>query len=94
MIAPNYQRAGGGNEGGSAHDVSARLRGKFRTQRRLEVARERQGNRCSLSVLIRVVFHVYRRMHRRVVKMFIRAFVGLNFVRVLQGRADVVEPLD
>jgi hypothetical protein len=79
---------------GDAQDISPKLREIFRKKRRLALARQRHGKRCSLLVLMRVVFHVYRRMHRRVVNMFVRAFVGVNLVRVLHRRADVVEPLD
>ena len=75
-------------------DISPKLRAIFRKKRRLALARQRQGNRCSLLVLFRVVLHVYRRLHRRVMQMFVRAFVGVNFVRVLHRRPDVVEPLD
>jgi hypothetical protein len=75
-------------------DVSAKLRVIFRKKRRMALARQRQRNRCSLSVLVRVMFHVYRRMHRRAVYMFVRAFVGVNFVRVLHRGSDVVKPLD
>ncbi len=79
---------------GDAQDISPKLREIFRKKRRLALARQRQGKRCSLLVLMRVMFHVYRRMHRRVVNMFVRAFVGVNLVRVLHRRTDVVEPLD
>ena len=79
---------------GSTEDISGKLRVIFRKKRRLALARQRQGNRCSLLVLMRVVLHVYRRMHRRVMHMFVRALVGVNFVRVLHRGADVVEPLD
>ena len=75
-------------------DISPKLREIFRKKRRLALARQRQGNRCSALVLVRVMFHVYRRMHRRVVHMFVRAFVGANLVRVLHRRPDVIEPLD
>ena len=78
----------------NSQDISPKLREIFRKKRRLALARQRHGKRCSLLVLMRVVFHVYRRMHRRVVNMFVRAFVGVNLVRVLHRRADVVEPLD
>ena len=77
-----------------AEDVSAKLRLIFRKRRRLAVARQRQGKGCSLSVLIRVMLHIYRRVHRRFMKLFVRAFVRVNFVRVLQGRPNVVKPLD
>ena len=75
-------------------DVSNNLRVIFRRKRRLALAKQRQGKRCSLLVLMRVVFHVYRRVHRRVMHMFVRTFVGVNFVRVLHRRPDVVKPLD
>ena len=77
---------------GDTEDVSAKLRVIFRRKRRLALARQRHRNRCSLSVLMRVVFHVYRRVHRRVMHMFVRALVGVNLVRMLHRRADVVEP--
>ena len=79
---------------GDAQDISPKLREIFRKKRRLALARQRHGNRCSLLVLMRVMFHVYRRMHRRVVNMFVRAFVGVNLVRVLHRRSDVIKPLD
>jgi hypothetical protein len=79
---------------GSADDVSQKLRIIFRKKHRLALAKQRQGSRCSLLVLFRVMLHVYRRMHRRAVNMFVRAFVGVNFVRVLHRRPDVVKPLD
>jgi hypothetical protein len=79
---------------GGTDDISPKLRAIFRKKRRLALARQRQGNRCSLSVLVRVVLHIYLRMHRRVVKTFMRTLVGVNFVRVLQRRTDVVKPLD
>ena len=79
---------------GQVEDISPKLREIFRRKRRLALAKQRQGNRCSLLVLFRVMLHVYRRMHRRVMHLFVRAFVGVNFVRVLQRRSDVVEPLD
>jgi hypothetical protein len=75
-------------------DISPKLREIFRKKRRLALARQRQGKRCSPLVLMRVMFHVYRRMHRRMVHMFVRAFVGVNLVRVLHRRPDVVKPLD
>jgi hypothetical protein len=75
-------------------DISPKLREIFRKKRRLALAKQRQGKRCSPLVLMRVMFHVYRRMHRRVVHMFVRAFVGVNLVRVLHRRPDVVKPLD
>jgi hypothetical protein len=75
-------------------DISPKLREIFRKKRRLALARQRQGKRCSLLVLMRVMFHVYRRMHRRAMHMFVRAFVGVNLVRVLHRRPDVVKPLD
>jgi hypothetical protein len=74
--------------------VSNNLRVIFRRKQRLALARERQGNRCSLLVLMRVMLHVYRRVHRRVMSRFVRAFVGVNLVRVLHRRPDVVKPLD
>jgi hypothetical protein len=73
------------------HEVSNNLRVIFRRKRLLALAKQRQGNRCAL---LRVVFHVYRRMHRRVMHMFVRTFVGVNLVRVLHRRPDVVKPLD
>lgn len=79
---------------GEAEDISPKLREIFRRKRRLALAKERQGSRCSLLVLIRVMLHVYRRMHRRVMNKFVRAFVSVNFVRVLHRRPDVVKPLD
>jgi hypothetical protein len=79
---------------GGTDDISNKLRGIYRRRRRLALAKQRQGNRCSLLVLMRVMLHVYRRMHRRIVHMFVRAFVGVNFVRVLHRRPDVVKPLD
>jgi hypothetical protein len=79
---------------GQVEDISPKLREIFRKKRRLALAKQRQGSRCSLLVLIRVMLHVYRRMHRRVVNKFVRAFVDVNFARVLQRRADVIEPLD
>ena len=79
---------------GGTEDISNKLRVIFRKKRRLALARQRQGSRCSLLVLMRVVLHVYRRMHRRVMHMFVRALVGVNFVRVLHRRSDIVEPLD
>jgi hypothetical protein len=79
---------------GQVEDISPKLREIFRKKRRLALAKQRQGSRCSLLVLIRVMLHVYRRVHRRVVNKFVRAFVGVNFARVLQRRADVIEPLD
>ena len=79
---------------GQPEDISPKLREIFRKKRRLALAKQRQGSRCSLLVLFRVMLHVYRRMHRRVMNMFVRAFVGVNFVRVLHRRADIVEPLD
>jgi hypothetical protein len=72
-------------------DVSNNLRVIFRRKRRMALAKQRQGNRCAL---LRVMLHVYRRMHRRVMHFFVRTFVGVNFVRVLQRRPDVVKPLD
>jgi hypothetical protein len=79
---------------GQPEDISPKLREIFRRKRRLALAKQRQGNRCSLLVLVRVMLHVYRRMHRRVVNMFVRTFVGVNLVRVLHRRPDVVKPLD
>ena len=79
---------------GDPQDISPKLREIFRRKRRLALARQRQGKRCSPLVLLRVMFHVYRRMHRRVVNMFVRAFVGVNLVRVLHRRPDIVKPLD
>ena len=79
---------------GHTDDISQKLRTIFRKKRRLALAKQRQGSRCSLLVLFRVMLHVYRRMHRRVMQMFVRAFVGVNFVRVLHRRPDVVKPLD
>ena len=81
-------------ENGDMQDISPKLREIFRKKRRLALARQRQGKRCSPLVLMRVMFHVHRRLHRRVVHMFVRAFVGVNLVRVLHRRPDVVEPLD
>jgi hypothetical protein len=81
-------------EAGDTQDISPKLREIFKKKRRLALARQRQGKRCSLLVLVRVMFHVYRRIHRRVVHMFVRAFVGVNLVRVLHRRADVVKPFD
>jgi len=78
----------------NTEDVSAKLRVIFRRKRRLSLARQRQRSRCSLSVLIRVMLHVYRRIHRRFMGPFVRALVGVNFVRVLHRRPDVVKPLD
>jgi hypothetical protein len=75
-------------------DVSAKLRVIFQKKRRMALAQQRQRNRCSLLVLVRVMLHVYRRVHRRLVTLFVRALVGVNFVRVLHRRPDVVEPLD
>ena len=75
-------------------DVSNNLRVIFRRKRRLALAKQRHGKRCSLLVLLRVVFHVYRRMHRRVMHMLRRTFVGVNLVRVLHRRPDVIKPLD
>jgi hypothetical protein len=75
-------------------DISPKLREIFRKKRRLALARQRQSKRCSPLVLLRVMFHVYRRVHRRVVNMFVRAFVGVNLVRVLHRRPDIVKPLD
>lgn len=75
-------------------DVSAKLRVIFRRKRRLALARQRQRNRCSLSILVRVMLHVYRRMHRRLMSLFVRSLIGVNFVRVLHRRPDVVKPLD
>ena len=75
-------------------DISPKLREIFRKKRRLALARQRQSKRCSPLVLMRIMFHVYRRMHRRMVHMFVRAFVGVNLVRVLHRRPDVVKPLD
>jgi hypothetical protein len=74
--------------------VSNNLRVIFRRKQRLALARERQGSRCSLLVFFRVMLHVYRRVHRRVMNMFVRALVSVNFVRVLHRRPDVVKPLD
>jgi hypothetical protein len=79
---------------GGTDDISTKLRVIYRKRRRLALARQRQGSGCSFSGLMRVVLHVYRRMHRRVVNMFVRAFVGVNFMRVLHRRPDVVKPLD
>jgi len=79
---------------GGTDDVSPKLRAIFRKKRRLALARQRQGSRCSLLVFLRVMLHVYRRVHRRVVKMFMRALVAINLTRVLQRRADIVEPFD
>jgi hypothetical protein len=79
---------------GGPDDISNKLRVIYRRRRRLALAKQRQGSGCSFSGLMRVVLHVYRRMHRRVVNMFVRAFVGVNFVRVLHRRPDVVKPLD
>jgi hypothetical protein len=79
---------------GQVEDISPKLREIFRRKQRLALAKQRQGNRCSLLVLMRVMLHVYRRMHRRVMNKFVRAFVGVNFVRVLHRRPDVVKPLD
>ena len=86
----------GNNESGisETQDISPKLRAIFRRKRRLALARQRQKGRCSPLVLMRVMFHVYRRVHRRVVNMFVRAFVGVNLVRVLHRRPDVVKPLD
>jgi hypothetical protein len=81
-------------ETGDTQDISPKLREIFRKKRRLALARQRHGKRCSPLVLMRVMFHVYRRMHRRMVHMFVRAFVGVNLVRVLHRRPDVVKPLD
>jgi hypothetical protein len=81
-------------EAAVTQDISPKLREIFKRKRRLALARQRHGKRCSLLVLMRVMFHVYRRLHRRVVHMFVRAFVGVNLVRVLHRRPDVVEPLD
>jgi len=75
-------------------DVSAKLRLIFQKKRRIALARQRQRNRCSLLVLVRVMLHVYRRVHRRLVSLFVRSFVGVNLVRVLHRRSDVVKPLD
>jgi hypothetical protein len=75
-------------------DISKNLRVIFRRKRRLALAKQRQRSRCSWSVLLRVMFHVHRRVHRRLVNMFVRGFVGVNFVRVLHRRTNVVEPLD
>jgi hypothetical protein len=75
-------------------DISKSLRVIFRRKRRLALAKQRQRSRCSWSVLLRVMFHVHRRVHRRLVNMFVRGFVGVNFVRVLHRRTNVVEPLD
>jgi hypothetical protein len=79
---------------GQTEDISPKLREIFRKKRRLALAKQRQGSRCSLLVLFRVMLHIYRRMHRRMMQMFVRAFVRVNFARVLHRRADVVEPLD
>ena len=81
-------------ETASTEDVSSKLRVIFRRKRRLALARQRQRNRCSLSVLVRVMLHVYRRVHRRLMSLFVRSFVGVNFVRVLHRRPNVIEPLD
>jgi hypothetical protein len=88
------ERKSGCANTGEPQDISPKLREIFRRKRRLALAKQRQGNRCSVLVLIRVMLHVYRRMHRRVMNRFVRAFVGVNFVRVLHRRPDVVKPLD
>ena len=72
-------------------DVSNHLRVIFRRKRLMALARQRQRNRCSL---LRVMLYVYRRVHRRVMHLFVRTFVGVNLVRVLQRRPDVIKPLD
>jgi hypothetical protein len=81
-------------KGDCTEDVSAKLRTIFRKKRLMALAQQRQRNRCSLLVLVRVMLHVYRRVHRRLVSPFVRALVGTNFVRVLHRRSDVVKPLD
>jgi hypothetical protein len=81
-------------EAGDTQDISPKLREIFRKKRRLALAKQRHSKRCSPLVLVRVMFHVYRRMHRRMVNMLVRAFVGVNLVRVLHRRPDVVKPLD
>ena len=75
-------------------DISPKLREIFRKKRRLALAKQRHSKRCSPLVLVRVMFHVYRRMHRRMVNMLVRAFIGINLVRVLHRRPDIVKPLD
>jgi len=79
---------------GETGDVSAKLRVIFRRKRRLALARQRHKNRCSLSVLLRVMLYVYRRVHRRLMHLFVSGLVGVNLVRMLHRRADVVEPLE
>jgi len=78
----------------STEDVSAKLRAIFRKKQRLALAKHRRRNRCSPSVLFRVMLHVYRRVHRRLMSLLVRSLIGVNFVRVLHRRPDVVKPLD